>query len=477
MKTLEYIEKIARELGLDVRGKAENALSIWTSPFLGISLQININNREEISFYFSQRTTSWVYNGERTDLHDVIPIVFALFLKHSNLCSLYFTDVFNPATGADDEIYSKYLTPFQVDGELLNVKSEKYLKGLEYLVSSLSAFETFFWSCFPGCPCENCRKKLGYKFEYSFDIPEEVISNLSNSIDGSGDCINYCQRTLPNWLYFRDFKKRVSIIKSNELYPLIDNLIMDNNETVRSLSGKLIVGNNFNHYIGNAKSRDISNVFKKLGDKKKNITFIENRIIALGEEYIVCFNFDCGIDRFQIEKGRLKSRHEREFRLLFAPSELGWAGKIEDSRFENLVKDLLEREPSITRVRKTGHTRERDGGVDLVIDKQVPKDVMSSKESNPYKTLKIAVQCKAYKDGVSKSQITDIRDTIEFRNYDGYFLVVSSYIKNSLSDHLDKLRTDGKFWIDWWTFDEIEKRLKLNRDLIEKYRDIVQLKK
>ena len=40
------------------------------------------------------------------------------------------------------------------------------------------------------------------------------------------------------------------------------------------------------------------------------------------------------------------------------------------------------------------------------------------------------------------------RATIEYRNYDGYFLVVSSYLTKSLSDYLDKLRTENKFWIE-----------------------------
>ncbi|MBK8080335.1 MAG: restriction endonuclease [Saprospiraceae bacterium] len=196
-----------------------------------------------------------------------------------------------------------------------------------------------------------------------------------------------------------------------------------------------------------------------MGDKHTSIIFFENRIIAIGDEYILSFNYDCGYHKFQDEKAKLKIRHEKEYKILFKPSELEWNGKIVDSRFEDLIKDLLEREPEVTRVRKTAHTRERDGGVDLIVDWKVPKSKMYTGDINPYHTLKIIVQCKAYKEGVSKSKVTDIRDTIEFRNYDGYFLVVSSYLTKSLSDYLDKLRTENKFWIEWWSRDEIEKRL------------------
>lgn len=75
--------------------------------------------------------------------------------------------------------------------------------------------------------------------------------------------------------------------------------------------------------------------------------------------------------------------------------------------------------------------------------------------------------------GIGKSEVNDIRDTIEHFGYDGYFLVVSSYTKRNLTDALDKLKIGGKFWINWWTRDEIEKRLIIHKDLIAKYPTIL----
>lgn len=477
MKILDYINKMAEEIGLETQYKSDERISIWTSQYLGISLIIECDEEENINFYYSQRTTSWVYNGERTDLHDIIPNIFALFIKQINICSLYFTDVYNPVTGSDDEIYAKYLTPFQINDDFTNKKSEKYLKFIDELISSLMTFEHFFWSCFPGCPCDDCRKKVGCKFDYNWEIEEDKLENIKTSISSSGELVNYCERTLPNWFYFRDFKRKISLFQSKDLHPFIESLSKNSKATsLNSISGKLYIDEQYNHYLGNFKSREIKDTFKKLRDKHKSIIFLENRIIAIGDEYILSFNNDCGYQKFQDEKAKLKIRHEKEYKILFKPSELQWNEKIDDSRFENLIKDLLEREPEVTRVRKTAHTRERDGGVDLIVDWKVPKLKMYSNDINPYHTLKIIVQCKAYKDGVSKSKVTDIRDTIEYRNYDGYFLVVSSYLTKSLSDYLDKLRTESKFWIEWWSRDEIEKRLINHKDLISKYNDIIKVK-
>lgn len=476
MKIFDHIENIANKMGLSLQ-REQNSISIWTSPFSGISLTFSCNENEDISFYYNQRTTSWTYNGERTDLHDVIPIVFALFIKSLGLCHLFFTDVFNPATGADDEIYSKFLTPVQINDSLKNKNDDSYLECIDKLVHSLWLFEHYFWNCFPGCPCNECRDKLGYEFEYTYDINEEKLISIKKAINSTENLLNYCERTLPNWIYFRDFEKRISIIQSDNILPFLNKLAEDTTlKSVDGINGQLTINNIFCNYISNKKREEIKKIFKRLNDCAKSIILLENRVVGIGEKFFLSINYDCGINKFQIEKDKLKLRHEKEFQILFRPSSLEWGDKIDDSEFEDLIKDLLEREPDVIRVRKTSHTRERDGGIDLIVDWKVPKERMTRDDKIPYNTLKIIVQCKAYKEGVSKSHVYDIRDTIEYRNYDGYFLAVSSYLKKSLSDHLDKIRTDGRFWIDWWGRDEIEKRLKNNRDLIVKYSNIVKIK-
>ena len=83
------------------------------------------------------------------------------------------------------------------------------------------------------------------------------------------------------------------------------------------------------------------------------------------------------------------------------------------------------------------------------------------------------MQCKAYSKSVGKADVSDIRDTIEFHKAKGYFLAVSSYVTNPLISHLESLKENHNYFVNWWTRDEIEKRLKLNEDILVKYRDIV----
>lgn len=92
---------------------------------------------------------------------------------------------------------------------------------------------------------------------------------------------------------------------------------------------------------------------------------------------------------------------------------------------------------------------------------------------NPYQTISAIVQCKAYKDGVSKSDVLDIRDTVEDYNYNGFFLITSSYTKRGLTEHLDRLR--NKIWIEWWTRAELEERIVKHQDLLHSYPTIFKI--
>src|SRR5258708_2029962 len=115
---IERIETIATKLQLDIQNKDENSISLWTSSYLGIHLLVRLDENNMIQFYYFQRTSSWEYAGERTDLHDVIPLLFAAFLRRFNLCSSELIDICNPATGSDVEIYARYIVPIQVNHKL-----------------------------------------------------------------------------------------------------------------------------------------------------------------------------------------------------------------------------------------------------------------------------------------------------------------------------------------------------------------------
>ena len=463
----------AEECGLEIQNYETHSISVWTSPYTGLHIRLLIDKDDMISFNFYCRTTSWFYNGERTDLHDCLSVFYAVFLKQIGLCSIYTVPVQNPATGADAEIYGNFLIPDQMHPGLINAKSAD-LEKVGLLISSLFVFEQFLWNQYNGCPCDACRKRLNYDFDYRWEDTDSMRLELIKKTFGYHEAqANYMERTLPTWFYYRNFKNKVTVIDSPEMIPFFRAKQPASTRPVGGLSGDLVMEGNFQHYLSKTNRNKLFAYFKKLKDSQPDLVLLENKIVAIGERFLVTVDTDCGLHRFKKEREKLRERHSKEFELLFSHQTLVWADPIKDDLFENLIKDLLEREPNVSRVRKLAHTRERDKGADLIAEWKVPKDSVVPGE-NPYVMLNVIIQCKAYKNGVGKSDVTDIRDTVEHRDYDGYFLATSSYTKASLSEHLDKLRIKKQMWVDWWTSAEIEDRLKKHEDLIAKYRAILR---
>lgn len=223
--------------------------------------------------------------------------------------------------------------------------------------------------------------------------------------------------------------------------------------------------------------KKVFNILEGTRVKPPRLIPIENLLVAVGRRNILFFECLCGIEEYKKERERIRIRHSRECELLFSPEKFKWNERIDPEDFENLIKDLLVRERGVSWVRKTGRTTEADQGRDIILEWNLPPlkktDVPLVENINPYKSKRIVVQCKAYKFSVNKSDVTDIRDTIENFNCHGFLLAVSGYLTSPLVNHLDKMRREGKYWIDWWSRDEIEERLKKHDDLIKKYRKIV----
>jgi hypothetical protein len=154
-----------------------------------------------------------------------------------------------------------------------------------------------------------------------------------------------------------------------------------------------------------------------------------------------------------------------------------WNGEIDGGEFELFIRELLQREPGVRWIRQVSASNEPDGRRDLICEWITPplpgQQLMP--EQNPYFVRRVIVQCKARKKSVGKSEISDIRDTIDHHEAHGFFVAVSTNITRELTEYFEKLRYGGRYWIDWWTRSEIEERLLLNLDIVERFPNVVRV--
>lgn len=484
MNTAQFFkafEETLKQAELDF-SKGKDNITIRYSIYTGMELQVFADDTNGLSFYFYERTGSWAYDDERTDIHDVFSLILTLWCQKFNGYSSIIYDVGHPADSSlnDFEIYARFILPAQIDVNLSKI-SEESLNEIQSLSLMIGVLQTFIWRTFGGCPCQDCRKSLNIKYDYR-NYLDKVLINKIHAALGQVTNYNLKDRSLPTWKYYRDFNKGISIVKSAPFTRFIASLSPDNQTQLDSINGRLILGNkNTSHFLSNKIISKANEIFMQLEPKNKlrNLFHvIENRVVALGKAYFLIFDSNSGIEAFSKERGILRVRHDKEFAALFKPTGLEWCEEIDDSSFEDLVAELLRREPNVINVRKVAHTNEADGGKDLIIElKIIPKngEILSDKII-PYAVINVIVQCKAYKNGVSKTDVLDIRDTIEDYEYDGFLLVVSSYTKRNLTEHLDRLKRKGKFWIDWWTRTQLEERIVQHQDIIHSFPKVFTVK-
>jgi hypothetical protein len=84
------------------------------------------------------------------------------------------------------------------------------------------------------------------------------------------------------------------------------------------------------------------------------------------------------------------------------------------------------------------------------------------------------VQIKTRNKTVGKSDVRDVRDTLERHDANGFFLLVYPRLSNDLINYLETLRRQG-YWVDWWGRPQIEDRLRRRPHIATRFSDLVRL--
>jgi hypothetical protein len=196
----------------------------------------------------------------------------------------------------------------------------------------------------------------------------------------------------------------------------------------------------------------------------------------IGDHTILTLPRDAGRHQADLERERLEQRHAWESAFLYEKVLFEWSPVVDGGRFEELAKSLLELEPGASWVRFAGSPFEADQGRDLLLDLATPllaTEADPSDQTNAHRVRRVVVQCKSDATRVGVSRVTGIGDAIEYHGSTGYLLVVRSGPTAALIERLDRLRAAGSRWIDWWTRDDLENRLRRHPHLLERFSDIV----
>lgn len=427
---------------------------------------------DHVSVYFAFRTLSGDFVGERSDIHDLITIGISAGARGEGICC-EMVDVANPAIPELGEIYGRFLVPAQPLGPLYSTSDQGQL---ESMLLAIWRAETSVWEAI-GWP--------GPEGSQAFDGfgSSDWIERVRAAVRQTGDALTYDRRS-PTWNYFHSPRTGLTIARSRSLARLVRRAASSLDDAARlpHLEGLFVREGLLRNFAPQSKVERAQRILRQaeaqlqLQHLEPAILALEDRVLAANETHLVSIPAECGRDSFVRARSRLLERHREEVQILYGPQSFSWADQVPAERFKGLIRELLAASGKVARVRSAGPTRDRDRGRDLLADWLVTEASRSvPKGRAPAKTIRTVVQCKVRSRTVGKSDVRDVRDTLERHNADGFFVAVSSELSGDLVIYLDDLQERTSTMVDWWTRAEIEDELRRNVEIAERYRDVVSV--
>lgn len=439
-----------------------------------------VTGNNEVFVYFTVRTTSWDFDGERTDVNDALSLFMAIFLRVFDVsCVLW--DIPNMFSRIPTELYGRYITVGQPNRS--NYKLDEFgLEQLKVLLFGLRFFEDRFWSFLEWDP------EIDPMLEANYGWQDRATQTWAQKVaKATGETlrshkIQYNFRKNPGWLYYRTIAKNMSIFRSEKLALGLRELIdaASNIRSVQAVSGIAFESKSSRNLVPYVSARIVQDIFARLEPQASEVIVIlpiDTHFLTIGTEHLAFLRCDCGKKLFDEERKRVRARRKLEDSIFFPGVNFIWCSNIDDRRFELLIRDLLAVEPGVHWVRKVGETREGDEGRDLICEWATPlaPNELVEEQNPPVAIRKVIIQCKVSIKSVGKSKVQDIYDTVKHHGYDGYFLAVSSQISTPLTRFLEGLRNKSQIWADWWTRSEIEDRLRDRPEILARYSDVVKI--
>lgn len=440
-------------------------------------VRANPINETESEITLSVRTTSAEWEGDRSDLHDLISLGWAALLHVREVASVELYVILNPATGEPDRIYAR---------PLLNPRLA--------IVPNEMASELFDAMRFEGALAfhmVNDAFRLGASYGTYDDNDCKTeppwlsrVCRLTGVRQKAGR-YNLCCRPLNDWIHFRAWHRDISVAEIGEeaASTLWDNLGSFQPARCSGPAREAFrtgrIANAVPHQALHLATSLVKAVDGAPDDTVEPLVIpVDSHVIAVGKRSLAAVPAPCGADAFAHEQQLVSARRDAEARTFLSDARAVWAEQIDEGRMQALARELLSQEPGVAWVREVGGVYEPDGGQDLIADWHVGPDrsriLQAGQDGSARLLRRILVQVKVRGRGVGRDDVRDLYDTLRQHECDGFLLIAFPRITVPLFDKLSKMH--GRvLWIDWWESAEIERRLRERADIAARFTDLVEL--
>lgn len=461
--------ELAEEMGLAASGSGSVLKVRQPGSFPFCSFELLADDR---AFqYWTLRTSSFDFGGERTDLHDVLSTALAVLLSCAAGLGSSLIDVLNPAVQIPGEVYSRHIVPGQPYGPLVRLDDLK--KTGERLVWGLWLDDSLWRTLHHPDRCL-CREENNVHHNSDWDAAGRSALGLDERAD-----ILVTSRNFPEWDYLRVARSGAALVRAPALVELLEIYRAPEHQPAELVTaeGRFLHAEGRRNVLPPGVERRAHRALVQLGDlgrgDQPTWVVLEDRVVALGNEHLVSLPAACDGAAHDHAHTRAQRRFDVERVFFSADKRFAWANPVDPQRFEELVCELLMSQEDVVRIRAVGTVnqpdRERDYVADWILTRQaVPKD------DSPGHPARVVVQCKARKNSLGRSELPSISDLVVEHQADGFFLAVSSQLSSSAFDRMDALRRSSGYFVEWWDRAQIEHALRRAPSVAARYLDVVR---
>ncbi len=445
-------------------------------PFRVMQTAARIGNGEELFLWGTVATFGSQFDGDRTDIHDVLSLIWGAVLRAFGIGSPWLIDEAHPVVPG--EIGARHLLFRQCPWTI----TESNFDTARGSLNAWSAFafhlldEVFRWSR----PQEYCPPHhAAHRTQ-----PPRWVDHVSRFLRNPSD-VTTNSRLYPLWVYFSSARRGVTVIRMPGVR------VARLRSILRPFVPEVAIGEHshafFANGMANAVPYRLSKKSRKLlslvGDTPRNTVVLplDSHCLFIGDKTIVALRGECGRLAFEDERRRLLSRRSNENKVFFAESTLTWRTPMIAGDLEDMCVDLLRREPGVLRAKPVGSVNDRDGGRDILIDRRVPNPHTSKRDTgtstpprsdSTSRVVRVIGQVKSRSTTIGKGDVQDIRDTLEYHDAEAFLLIAYPRVSTALVDHLDKLRKT-RTRTDWWERRDLDERLRRHPDIAKRYPQLV----
>ena len=427
-------------------------------------------------------TSGAQFDGDRTDIHDVLSLIWGAVLRAFGLGSAWLIDESHVVISR--EIGARHLLlqqcPWNISGD-----------SFETAKKSMNAWSAFAFHLLDDVFKWGRSARLAHS-----DVVSAYETKQPNWVDQVVKYLKFprdvaiIKRKFPLWLYFASQERGVTVIRMPRVRILLLKVILMPfaPEMTRGEKAVAMFANGIPNAVPYTLIKKARKLLSLINDEHDDLIILplDSHCLFIGDKTIVALQGECGREIFERERDILIERRIDEDKVFFVDSLIEWKKPISESDFEDLCLDLVQREPGVVWAKPVGSVNDRDGGRDIIIDRMIPNRHSDSTQTTSLsdkdairpggtKTVRIIAQVKTRSRTIGKHDVQDIRDTLEKYQAKGFLLIAHPRISSPLVDHLDLLRKKTEL-TDWWEARDIEDRLRRHPDIAKRYPELVALR-